>query len=40
MQSKNHPAIAMARKLGFSYAGYSDRYYVDQDIALFFSLGV
>ena len=27
-------------KLGFVYAGYSDRYYTDQDIALFFCLGV
>jgi len=40
MQSKNFPAIALARKLGFSYAGYSDRYYADQDIALFFTMGV
>jgi GNAT superfamily N-acetyltransferase len=40
MQSKNFPAISLARKLGFAYAGYSDRYYTDQDIALFFSLGV
>lgn len=40
MQSKNFPAISLARKLGFAYAGYSDRYYADQDIALFFSLGV
>lgn len=40
MQSKNFPAISLARKLGFTYAGYSDRYYPDQDIALFFSLGV
>jgi RimJ/RimL family protein N-acetyltransferase len=40
MQSKNYPAIALARKLGFSYSGYSDRYYADQDIALFFYLGV
>ena len=40
MQSKNYPAISLARKLGFAYAGYSDRYYADQDIALFFCLGV
>jgi ribosomal protein S18 acetylase RimI-like enzyme len=40
MQSKNFPAISLARKLGFTYAGYSDRYYTDQDIALFFSTGV
>ena len=38
MQSKNHPASALARRLGFSFAGYSDRYYPDQDIALFYAL--
>jgi ribosomal protein S18 acetylase RimI-like enzyme len=37
MQSKNFPAISLARKLGFDYAGYSDRYFADQDIVLFFS---
>jgi|Deesub1362A_J573_1020465.scaffolds.fasta_scaffold06249_2 ribosomal protein S18 acetylase RimI-like enzyme len=36
MQSKNHPAIALAQAQGFSFAGYSDHYYPDQDIALFF----
>lgn len=40
MQTKNFPAISLARKLGFAYAGYSDRYYTDQDIALFFSLAL
>lgn len=38
MQTKNYPAIGLARKLGFSFAGYSDRYYPDQDIALFFTM--
>jgi GNAT superfamily N-acetyltransferase len=38
MQSKNYPAICLARKLGFAFTGYSDRYYPDQDIALFFAL--
>ena len=38
MQSKNYPAIRLARKTGFNFAGYSDRYYPDQDIALFFAL--
>jgi ribosomal protein S18 acetylase RimI-like enzyme len=38
MQSKNYPAIRMARKLGFVFAGYSDRYYPNEDIALFFNL--
>jgi len=37
MQPKNFPAISMAEKLGFSFSGYSDRYYANQDIALFFS---
>ncbi|MCJ7513237.1 MAG: GNAT family N-acetyltransferase [Anaerolineales bacterium] len=40
MQSKNFPAINLARKLGFSFAGYSDQYYPDQDIALFFRLSI
>jgi ribosomal protein S18 acetylase RimI-like enzyme len=38
MQSKNYPAICLARKFGFVFAGYSDHYYPEQDIALFFSL--
>lgn len=40
MQSKNYPAISLARKSGFSFSGYSDQYYPDQDIVLFFSLGI
>jgi len=36
MQSKNHPAISLANKLGFDLCGYSDRYYENKDIALFF----
>lgn len=36
MQSKNHPAISLANKLGFDFCGYSDRYYENKDIALFF----
>ncbi len=38
MQSKNYPAICLANKLGFEFCGYSDRYFVNQDIALFFAL--
>ncbi|MEW6567109.1 MAG: GNAT family N-acetyltransferase [Chloroflexota bacterium] len=38
MQSKNYPAICLARKLGFVFSGYSDHYYRNEDIALFFSL--
>lgn len=40
MQSKNYPAIMLARKLGFVFSGYSESYYPDEDIALFFSLEV
>lgn len=35
-QSKNHPAIAFCRKHGFVFCGYNDRYYPNQDIAIFF----
>jgi ribosomal protein S18 acetylase RimI-like enzyme len=37
MQSKNHPAIQLARKLGYEFCGYNDHYFTNQDIALFFS---
>jgi ribosomal protein S18 acetylase RimI-like enzyme len=37
MQPKNHPAICLVQKLGYDICGYNDRYYVNQDIALFFA---
>jgi ribosomal protein S18 acetylase RimI-like enzyme len=37
MQSKNYPGICLARKSGFSFAGFSDMYYPDQDIVLLFA---
>jgi GNAT superfamily N-acetyltransferase len=37
MQPKNHPAVCMAQKMGYDFCGYNDRYYVNQDIALFFA---
>jgi RimJ/RimL family protein N-acetyltransferase len=37
MQSKNHPSIQLARKLGYEFCGYNDHYFINQDIALFFS---
>jgi len=40
MQSKNYPAICLARKMGFAFSGYSDHHYPDQDIALFFCRGL
>lgn len=38
MQSKNYPAICLAKERGLRFSGYSDTYFPDQDIALFFSL--
>lgn len=37
MQSKNLPAIRLAQKSGFEFCGYNDQYYINQDVALFFS---
>lgn len=36
-QSKNLPAIRLAQKSGFDFCGYNDQYYINQDVALFFS---
>jgi ribosomal protein S18 acetylase RimI-like enzyme len=36
MQPKNYPAINLARKLGFEFCGYNDRYFANHDIGLFF----
>jgi ribosomal protein S18 acetylase RimI-like enzyme len=36
MQTKNYPAINFARRHGLSFCGFNDRYYTNQDIALFF----
>ncbi len=40
LQSKNHPAVCLALKLGMEFCGYHDHYYQNQDIALFFSRGL
>lgn len=40
MQSKNYPAIRLAKKNGFVFSGFSDQYYPDQEIALFFSVNL
>jgi ribosomal protein S18 acetylase RimI-like enzyme len=40
MQPKNYPSISMAQKLGFELCGYNDRYYLNNDIALFFARSV
>lgn len=37
-QTKNHPAIQFAKRYGFVLCGYNDRYFLNGDIALTFSL--
>jgi ribosomal protein S18 acetylase RimI-like enzyme len=37
MQSKNDPAIGMAAKLGFSFCGFRDHYFPNQELVLFYS---
>ena len=36
VQSKNYAVISLAQKNGYDFCGYSDQYYPNQDIALFF----
>jgi GNAT superfamily N-acetyltransferase len=38
MQSKNYPAICFAQRHGLTFCGYNDRYYSNQDVALFFGM--
>lgn len=37
IQPKNHPAVNLARKLGFDFCGYNDHYYFNHDLAIFFA---
>jgi ribosomal protein S18 acetylase RimI-like enzyme len=37
MQAKNHPAIAMARKMKMDFCGFIDSYYANRDIAVFYT---
>lgn len=37
VQTKNYPGISFAQKHGFQFCGYNERYYLNGDIALFFS---
>ncbi len=39
-QSKNYPAISFCQKHGFVFCGYNDRYFANQDIALFFGMSL
>lgn len=38
IQAKNHAGINLARKLGFDFCGFNDQYFVNHDIAIFFTL--
>ena len=40
VQTKNHPAISLGQKYGFSLCGYNDQYYLSGDIALFLCLNL
>ncbi len=40
LQTKNYPAICFAQKHGFQYCGYNERYYLNGDIALFFTRSI
>ena len=40
MQSKNNPAINLAKKLGFRFCGFQDQYYPNHDLALFFGKSI
>lgn len=39
-QTKNYPGIAFCQKNGLTFCGFNDRYYPNQDIALFFGQNV
>jgi ribosomal protein S18 acetylase RimI-like enzyme len=39
-QTKNYPAISFYQKNAYRFCGYNDRYYLNQDIALFFVLNL
>lgn len=40
VQSKNHPAVQFCRHMGFMFCGFNDRYFVNRDIALFYTVKV
>lgn len=40
VQTKNYPAIRFYQKLGFVFCGFNDHHYANQDIAVFFVLGL
>ena len=40
VQTKNYPGISFCEKQGFVFCGFNDHYFLNRDIALFFSLKV
>ena len=40
IQTKNYPAICFCQKNGLVFCGFNDRYYTNQDIALFFARSI
>lgn len=40
MQSRNDPAIQMAKKLGFNFCGFQEYYYPNGDVGLFFARSI
>ncbi|HYO88530.1 MAG TPA: GNAT family N-acetyltransferase [Candidatus Limnocylindrales bacterium] len=38
LQTKNAPAISFLESLGFQFCGFNDRYFSDENVALFFCL--
>jgi ribosomal protein S18 acetylase RimI-like enzyme len=39
-RTKNYPAITFLQNRGFTFCGFNDQYYRDQDIAIFFGQGL
>ncbi|MCB9452109.1 MAG: GNAT family N-acetyltransferase [Anaerolineaceae bacterium] len=39
-QTKNYPAIEFCQGAGFTFSGFSDQHFPNQDIALFFTQGI
>jgi ribosomal protein S18 acetylase RimI-like enzyme len=38
--TQNYPSILFCQQIGFTFSGYNDHYFANQDIALFFSQSV
>jgi GNAT superfamily N-acetyltransferase len=39
-QTKNYPGISFCQHAGFTFCGFNDRYFANQDIAVFFSMSL